>query len=479
MQPMRLELDSNVRRDPHGTALLGGSPFRLIRLSAAGAQLLDTWLAGASGPESTEATAMRAHLIRAGIVHPKPGPATRLPTAAFVIPTYENAAGLAELLASVRVNFPAVHIVVVDDASDDVESTERVADAFDAQLLRHHKNQGPAAARNTGWRHLDDDSATVCRPEVVVFIDTDVVPTPGALAAVLRHLADTSVAAAAPRVRAMPGTGSLSAYEATNSPLDLGPSNALVFPGTSVSYVPTAAFAIRLDALRAAGGFDESMRFGEDVDLIWRLADNQSVVRYVADAVVHHQNRSTLKAFARQRLSYGSSAATLARGHRAKVAPLQSPSRVVAALLGAVFGNAPVRIVAGGVVGLSAWRLSGKLAGKVERPRAEALRLTAMSHRHAIAGLASAATRCWAPLMSLSRRTRPALLASLVIPAVVQWARERPAHDPVTQIGLRAVDHGAYCAGVWRGVWSERSLTALLPYVREPNPATEYATEWA
>ena len=36
MQQVRLELDSNVRRVSNGTALLGGSPFRVMRLSDAG-----------------------------------------------------------------------------------------------------------------------------------------------------------------------------------------------------------------------------------------------------------------------------------------------------------------------------------------------------------------------------------------------------------------------------------------------------------
>ena len=64
MQQVRLEVDANVRRVSNGTALIGGSPFRVVRLSSAGAELLDRWLAGEPGPISQEAEQLRTQLIR-------------------------------------------------------------------------------------------------------------------------------------------------------------------------------------------------------------------------------------------------------------------------------------------------------------------------------------------------------------------------------------------------------------------------------
>ena len=93
MQQVRLELDSNVRRSSNGTALMGGSPFRLIRLSAAGSQLLNDWLTGTATPASGEATKLRDRLIRGGMVHPVFSPVpTNSPevTSAFVVPVHND-----------------------------------------------------------------------------------------------------------------------------------------------------------------------------------------------------------------------------------------------------------------------------------------------------------------------------------------------------------------------------------------------------
>lgn len=60
-------------------------------------------------------------------------------------------------------------------------------------------------------------------------------------------------------------------YEAACSPLDMGVSPGLVGPGRRPGYVPSTAFVARRAALLALGGFDERLRFGDDVDLIWRL----------------------------------------------------------------------------------------------------------------------------------------------------------------------------------------------------------------
>ena len=44
-------------------------------------------------------------------------------------------------------------------------------------------------------------------------------------------------------------------------------------PGAAVGWLPSACLVARVDRLRAAGGFAEDMRVGEDVDLVWRLVD--------------------------------------------------------------------------------------------------------------------------------------------------------------------------------------------------------------
>ena len=71
--------------------------------------------------------------------------------------------------------------------------------------------------------------------------------------------------AVAPRVcGSPPARGRIGAYEARHSALDMGPRGGLVAPGRPVSYVPGAVIFARRDAI--PGGFDETLRVGEDVD---------------------------------------------------------------------------------------------------------------------------------------------------------------------------------------------------------------------
>ncbi|MFB0902186.1 MAG: hypothetical protein QMA93_04920, partial [Acidimicrobiales bacterium] len=166
------------------------------------------------------------------------------------------------------------------------------------------------------------------------------------------------------------------------------------------------------------------------------------------------------------RFSYGSSAASLASRHGDKVSPLQLPVATVTTTLALLFGGRGLRSVGALAAVAGVIPLARKLTGKVDAPNEEALRLTAMTHKYAVNGLAVAATRSWGPLLLFSRRTRSALAAALIVPALVDWICARPALDPITHTAMRVIDHGSYCAGVWSGVLGSRSVAALLPSIR-------------
>lgn len=472
-----MQLDSGVRRLSNGTALLGGSPFRLIRLTPAGAALLDDWLSEGkpteddqAAPEPVAAAELRDRLLGAGMLHPLVDPdRDTVPTAAVVVPVLDDAPGLERLVQALQRDGAAARIVVVDDgsAAGPAAAITDIARRHGCELERHETNRGPAAARNTGRRRIATPSGgETPSSDVIVFLDADVVPGPGAVRTMLAHFADERLVAVAPRVRAAPDTSTIARYEAADSPLDMGPEPAVVFPGTRLSYVPSAALAVRLDAIEAAGGFDEALRYGEDVDLVWRLVDAGGLVRYDPVAVVEHRCRGSLRAFARQRFSYGSSAAELAERHRDDVAPLQLPAPIVASTVGLLLGGTRLRAL--GLLGAagSTLRLRRTFGSRVEAPEREAVRLTVLMHGYALRGLVSATTRTWAPMFMLAKRSRRLLFAALVVPALLDWLRRRPAIDPLTHVGMRAIDHGSYCVGVWSGVLHRRSIAALLPSMR-------------
>lgn len=429
---LRLTLDPGVRRVDGGTVLIGGTPLRLLRTTEAGRDLVDRWTAGAPVPTTGGGARLARRLLAAGLAHPRLDAVTPPFTAAdvaVVVPVRGAAAQVEPTLAALG---PVGEAIVVDDGSD----PPLVVGSDGVRALRHEVNRGPGAARQTGWRATE-------RP-VVAFVDAEVVPEPGWLDVLLAHLADPAVAAVAPRIGP------------EEEPLDMGPAPAVVRPGSVVPYVPTALLVVRRDALEEVGGFDPDLRFGEDVDLVWRLAAAGRTVRYDPSVRAVHPRRPDARARLRQAFDYGSSAGPLAVRHGAAVAPLR-----VSGWSAAAWGLAAVgHPVAGAAVAAGSAAVLARKLSALDRPAGEAVALTGRGHLYAARALAQAVRRTWLPLAvgaaAVSRRSRPAVAAAVLGPAVVDVVRRR---DPLGHLAADA----AYCAGVWSGSWRARTLGAVLP----------------
>jgi glycosyltransferase involved in cell wall biosynthesis len=86
-----------------------------------------------------------------------------------VIPMFNSAATIERALESVAAqSLPPQETIVVDDGSNDTSTTivERWSNSrIEVKLIKHSKNLGPSASRNTGW-----DNAT---QKFVAFLDAD------------------------------------------------------------------------------------------------------------------------------------------------------------------------------------------------------------------------------------------------------------------------------------------------------------------
>ena len=238
----------------------------------------------------------------------------------------------------------------------------------------------------------------------------------------------------------------LARYESVRSPLDLGSQQGRIAAGTRISYVPAAALVVRTEALRAIGGFDESLRTGEDVDMVWRLIEAGHRCRYEPASTVRHRPRATLSAWVRQRMAYGRSAATLDRQHPGSVAPLRM-SGWSAAVWALVFARRPVVavIVAGGTVVALRRKLN-------DLPSQESLRLAGLGHLYAGRQVANTITRVWWPFalfaavfvrrsrLPLARRRHDPAIARLarqswpVRPTCATWGSDSPTTSPTEQV---------------------------------------------
>jgi mycofactocin system glycosyltransferase len=442
----------------HGAVVLGGSPVRLFRISARAQRLLERWRAGHTVGDRHGARLLARRLVSSGAYLPRPTavPTFRPDDVTVVIPVRDRPAQLDRLLSALS----DLACVVVDDASTDAGATKEIAERRGARFVALASNSGPAAARNAGL-------AAVHTP-LVAFVDSDCVPASGWLEPLLGHFDDPVVGAVAPRVVPAPPSyahDAVQAYEAVRSSLDKGTAEGPVRRGTAIPYVPSAALVVRVAAASGGALFDPTLRGGEDVDLVWRLADAGWDVRYVPQGTVEHDGPATLAEFLARRAFYGTSAAPLSRRHPGALAPLD-----VSAWSSAVWLLAATRrpALALATLAASVGLLADRLRGLTGDPVAVATRIagdgTTRAALPALAGLA----RAWSPALLAGlafRRTRRAALLALLIPALADWMKDGPDLRPAPYLALHIADDAAYGAGVWLGCAREGTVAPLVPRV--------------
>lgn len=453
-----MRLNARVRVKDGGRALIGGAPPRVLYLTAAAAELFE----GRTMRVSGRATAVLAdRLLETGIADPV---VTSLPAGdtaqvTYVVPVRDRPEPLARLLAALG---SGASVIVVDDASVEQDRMRAVAEAHGARFVALAENGGPAAARNAGLREV--------RTEFVAFVDSDVVAHPDAVETMIRHFADPRVALVAPRVLGLPGERGLNwigRYEDARSSLDLGEQPAIVRQRAPVSWVSSTFLLARVELL--GDGFGEGMRVGEDVDLVWNLADRGLRVRYEPAATVWHEHRTELAPWLARKAFYGTGAHPLAVRHPHDIAPaVLAPWSVgvVLALLAQRTWSVPVALV---ISAVTVGRLAGKLS-RSEHPVRVAAGLTANGLLASLVQAMALLLRHWWPLVAVgclfSSQLRRAVLVAHLADVTIEHRRTKVRLDPL-RFGLaRRLDDLAYGAGVWLSAMRGRSWGALLPDVR-------------
>lgn len=449
---LQWNLDPLWMRATHGSGVLAGAPPSYFGVTADGAQILDALESGSPLPPGHEPLTDR--LRDAGAIHPIPHGSARVSDITVVVPCHAAVAEDVARVTRLAQNLAPLPVIVVDDGSP-ISFGAAPSDAR-IKVITLKNNVGPGAARNAAM-------SMVTSP-VVCFVDDDVDISAESIMLLTSLVIDGHCDAAAPRVVSDPDASVIGQYEIAHSPLDMGDKPAVVNSAGRVPFVPSAVLACRVEALLSVGGFNESMRTGEDVDLVWRLVDSGYVCRYAPSIVTHHQPRRTMQAFAAQRFHYGASAARLDESHARAVTPLRAHFVVTLPGLFLLSGR-PLIAVPCALLAV-AWLAFGLRA--VPLGFIATWRLAFMSIGHATRILAVALRRTWWPLtFGLACVFRPALVAlvaSVLVPAAWDIARNKPRRI-FPHLGLRVLDDISYGAGVWRGAIAARSAGCLLPVI--------------
>jgi hypothetical protein len=194
---------------------------------------------------------------------------------------------------------PQLEIIAVDDGSND--ASPAILSSLAAELgvrLVAGGGRGAASAINAG--------ILAARFPLIAQLDHDVVPEAGWLDALVAALdSDRSAAAAQGEYRARPGA---SVWERVTH-LDLKQRWARIHGGSTqpapTDHVCSGNTVYRREALEAVGGFDESLGYGYDNDLSYRLVAAGYRLLIVASAKAIHHWPSHLSGYLRQQYGQG------------------------------------------------------------------------------------------------------------------------------------------------------------------------------
>ena len=445
----RLELDpATARLD--GGVLVGGTPLRLLRLTAVADAALARLLDGTPAEEPATLGLARL-LVNAGLAHPswEAGPYD-LSDVTVIIPIHDRLKELASLLCHLE----GLRTIVVDDASAEPDTLADIARRHGATVVRSQHLLGPGGARNLG--------SQLATTPLVCFVDSDVAVHPEAIGSLLSHFSDRMVGVVAPRIQGTNGATLRERFERDASPLDMGALAALVRPGGRVSFVPAAVLVVRQEL--AVDLFDATLPVGEDVDALWRVLEAGWSARYAPAHHATHPARATWSTWLLQRYRYGRSAAALETRHGDAAAPLRGSGWALAGwtCLATGWPIVGISLLAAGVP-----ELARQLDGTVERPERTAALLTGRQVLISAPIVARQLVRSYGPLLALSavasRRGRRAALGTALLAGLGRWRDVDAQLDPARFVALSTLDDLAYGVGLWHGALLARRGGALRP----------------
>jgi poly-beta-1,6-N-acetyl-D-glucosamine synthase len=232
------------------------------------------------------------------------------PFVSVVVPAYAEEDAIARTLdALLTLDYPAYEVIVVNDGSPDA-TADRVRPYLGSgivRLLDKRQNEGKALALN--------DALPLCRGEIVLIMDSDIVATPGLLRAMVPHFQWPRVGAVTGNPRVANRGSLLRNLQSLEFASIVSVQRRAQRVWGRVLTVSGAVAAFRKTALIDAGMFSSDMAT-EDIDMTWKLQRQFWDVRYEAGAVVWMEVPPTLGELWKQRRRWSRGLAQVLVKHR-------------------------------------------------------------------------------------------------------------------------------------------------------------------
>lgn len=204
-----------------------------------------------------------------------------MPLFSVIIPAFNARATLGETLRSLRAQTCGdwEAIVVDDQSSDDTAAiAERHAETDPRISVMRLSNGGPSRARNTG--------AAAAKGNWIAFLDADDIWSPDKL----QRTAEIALGPDAPDALYAKIAFFRDDPRTATTTSTVRPHALTVFDLLCENAVCTSSnFVVRRAAFEAAGGFDPSLAYSEDVELMVRLVARGARIEAIDDVLVYYR----------------------------------------------------------------------------------------------------------------------------------------------------------------------------------------------
>jgi GT2 family glycosyltransferase/radical SAM superfamily enzyme YgiQ (UPF0313 family)/16S rRNA G966 N2-methylase RsmD len=197
------------------------------------------------------------------------------------VPCYNAGQYLDRCLNAIqKQTYPIEEILLIDDGSTD--NSLAIAQNYPVRIIRHEKNLGLAAARNTALKHAVGD--------FIATVDSDVEAAPDWLEKLMAGFAHEAIAGVGGKLLEAKTVCSVDQWRATHMKQHWGDERAL-----NPDFLYGANNVFRAHVLRGVGGYDASLRSNyEDCTMSECLKEKGHALLYEPSAVARHLRTDSL-----------------------------------------------------------------------------------------------------------------------------------------------------------------------------------------